>query len=234
MKTILPQINFTEVPRSMSVTYTAALPVRDQTVLFLSGLLQVERARRGTGTRMLSPFNKAVLVLRWFLDASRVWQLATGNQISKSTTYDYLHEGIAVLAARAPALESALLAAKMAGHSHISIDGTLIETDRCRTPGSHHRSGSLVVGQTRQPRREHPGHHRTRRLATVDLRRASRPRPQPTALRAPRTPPCPGTWTAESLPELGDLGYEGVADTITNAIKKPQGGELTEEQKSHN
>jgi len=34
----------------------------------------------------------------------------------------------------APALESALLAAKMAGHSHISIDGTLIETDRCRTP----------------------------------------------------------------------------------------------------
>jgi hypothetical protein len=30
-----------------------------------------------TGTRALSPFNQAVLVLRWFLDATRVTQLAT-------------------------------------------------------------------------------------------------------------------------------------------------------------
>jgi hypothetical protein len=37
-----------------------------------------------------------------------------------------------VLAARAPKLESVLLAAKTAGHDHIRIDGTLIETDRCR------------------------------------------------------------------------------------------------------
>jgi hypothetical protein len=31
-------------------------------------------------------------------------QLAVGNGISKSTAYTYLHEGIAVLAARAPSL----------------------------------------------------------------------------------------------------------------------------------
>jgi hypothetical protein len=48
---------------------------------------------------------------------------------------DYLHEGITVLAARAPELESVLLAAKIADHGHLSIDGTLIETGRCRTPG---------------------------------------------------------------------------------------------------
>lgn len=121
----------------MSVTYTAALPVRDQTVLYLSSLLRAERLRRGTraDTRSLSPFNQAVLVLRWFLDATRVAQLATDNTISTSTAYDYLHEGIDVLADRAPRLESALLAAKIAGHAHISIDGTLIETDRCRIPG---------------------------------------------------------------------------------------------------
>ncbi|BCB78426.1 hypothetical protein GCM10022251_29940 [Phytohabitans flavus] len=34
----------------MSITYTATLPVRDQTVFYLSGLLHAERARRGTRT----------------------------------------------------------------------------------------------------------------------------------------------------------------------------------------
>jgi hypothetical protein len=32
----------------MSVTYTAVLPARDETVEFLSGLLDAERTRRGT------------------------------------------------------------------------------------------------------------------------------------------------------------------------------------------
>jgi hypothetical protein len=51
--------------------------------------------------------------------------LATDNAIGKSTAYDYLHEGIDALAARAPKLESALLAAKMAGHPHVNIDGLI-------------------------------------------------------------------------------------------------------------
>ncbi len=42
------------------------------------------------------------------------------------------------------------------------------------------------------------------------------------------------TWIAENRPALGDLGYEGDADTIRVAFKKPQGGQLTEEQKTHN
>jgi hypothetical protein len=33
---------------------------------------------------------------------------------------------------------------------------------------------------------------------------------------------------------LGDLGYEGEADTVTVAVKKPQGGELTDDQKTCN
>jgi hypothetical protein len=53
----------------MSVTYTATLPVRDQTVLYLSSLLHAERVRRGTrtGSRVPTPFTQSVLVLRWFL-----------------------------------------------------------------------------------------------------------------------------------------------------------------------
>jgi hypothetical protein len=117
----------------MSVTYTATLTVREETVLFVSRLLHAERSRRGTrtGSRALSCFKQAILVIRWFLDGTRVSQLAIDNAIGKSTVYDYLHEGIGVLAAHAPSLE----AAKMAGYSHVNIDGTVIETDRCRTPG---------------------------------------------------------------------------------------------------
>jgi hypothetical protein len=121
----------------MSVTYTAVLPAHEETVLFVSGLLHAERRRLGTraGTRSLGCFKQAILVLRWLLDGTRVAQLAVDNQISRSTGYAYLHEGITVLAAQAPGLQSALLAAKMAGYAHVTIDGTLIETDRCRTPG---------------------------------------------------------------------------------------------------
>jgi hypothetical protein len=79
-------------------------------------------------------FQHAVLVLRWFLDTTRVAQSATDNQISTSTACSYPREAIGVLARRTPKLESAVLAAKIAGHGHISIDSTLIETDRCRTP----------------------------------------------------------------------------------------------------
>ena len=43
--------------------------------------------------------------------------------------------GIDVLAARRPSLRSALLAAKAAEHSHVNLDGTLIETDRVAAPG---------------------------------------------------------------------------------------------------
>jgi hypothetical protein len=98
----------------MSVTYAAVLPVRDETVDFLAGLLAAERLRPGTraDTRALSVRDQAVLVLRWFLDGTRMSQLSRDNAIGKSTGYDYLHEGIDVLTARAPSLHGALLAAK--------------------------------------------------------------------------------------------------------------------------
>jgi hypothetical protein len=53
-----------------------------------------------------------------------------------------------VLAAYAPNLHSVLLAAKMAGYAHVNIDGTLIETDRCRSPGPTPGGGFVVVGKT--------------------------------------------------------------------------------------
>ena len=58
---------------SSSVTYTAVLDMRRETVLFVSGLLHTERRRR---RRSLGCFAQAVLVIRWFIDGARV-----GNRI---------------------------------------------------------------------------------------------------------------------------------------------------------
>jgi hypothetical protein len=86
------------------VTYTAVLPVAEETVHFVSGLLAAERRRRGTRgrRRALGCYRQAVLLLRWFLDGTRLAQLAADNRIGRSTAYRYLHEGITVLADRAP------------------------------------------------------------------------------------------------------------------------------------
>jgi hypothetical protein len=221
----------------MSVTYTATLPVREHTVLFLSGLLHAERQRLGTraGTRSLGCFKQAVLVLRWLLDATKVKQLALDNTISVSTGYAYLHEGITVLAAQAPALPSALLAAKMAGYAHVTIDGTLIETDRCRTPGptpgvdlwwsgKHDNHGGNVQVITApdgwplwtspvRPGREHD---------TTALREHG------------EILPLLAAGSDNDLRVLGDLGYEGEAATITVAFKKPKNRACTDVQQQFN
>jgi hypothetical protein len=60
------------------VGYTAVLSVPEETVLFVSGLLAVERRRRGTRgrRRAVGCYRQAVLVLLWFLDGTRLVQLA--------------------------------------------------------------------------------------------------------------------------------------------------------------
>src|SRR4051795_5109070 len=52
--------------------------------------------------------------------------------VSLATGYRYLHEGIDVLAAQAPDLQEALAAGAAAGWTHVTFDGTLVRTDRCR------------------------------------------------------------------------------------------------------
>lgn len=220
----------------MSITYTATLGVRDDTVFFLSGLLHAEQQRRGTRRkrRALSCFKQAVLVLRWLLDGTRMKQLARDNGISRSTGYDYVHEGINVLAAQAPGLHGALLAAKAAGYDYVLLDGTLIETDRIATPGptagvdlwwsaKHKNHGGNVQVLTApdgwplwtspvRPGREHD---------TTCLRTHPDLLDTLAAIRA-------------DLRTLADLGYEGEADTVAVAFKTPANGRLTDIQQQFN
>ena len=220
----------------MSVTYTAVLPVRDQTVDFLAGLLSAARVRLGTraGTRCLSCRDQAILVLRWFCDAIRMRQLARDNSISKSTCYDYLHEGIDVLAAQAPSLHHALLAAKAAGYSHVIIDGTLIETDRVAAPGptpgvdlwwsgKHHTHGGNV--QVVSVPDGWP-------IWTSDVRPGREH--DTTAVRVHEQILPTLAEALGDLRALGDLGYEGESDTITVGFKKPKDAQLDSDQQQFN
>jgi DDE superfamily endonuclease len=116
------------------ITYSATLDVPADTVAQLVELLVAERRRRSTGigARAASCFDQAVLVLRWFREDTGMPVLARDAGVSTATGYRYLHEGIDVLAAQAPELHQVLQAGRAAGWSHVTLDGTLIATDRCR------------------------------------------------------------------------------------------------------
>jgi hypothetical protein len=228
------------------VTYTAVLPIGESCVVRLADLLDQERRHRRTraGRRVLSVRAQAVLVLRWFLDATRVCQLALDNQLSSSTAYRYLHEGIDVLAAQAPGLHGALLAARLAGHTHVGLDGTQVRTDRSKAAGPtradtasrrqmvdlwwsgkhHHHGGNVQVitapdGWPLWVSDVRPGRHHDVTCARVDTEVF-------TAVAA---------WTDDTHVVLADLGYEGENTRLTCPIKKPaKPARLTVDQRTTN
>jgi DDE superfamily endonuclease len=219
------------------VTFASVLEARRETVDFLARLLYLRRCALGTrsGTRALGPFKQAVFALRWFLDNTRVRQLAADNAISTSTAYDYLHEAIDVLAACAPCVHDALLAAKAAGATHLNLDGTLIHTDRVamRGPngadlwwsGKHkHHGGNIQV-------LSYPDGF----PCWVSDVRPGREHDTTCAKKAEDLLPALELYDAEyQMPTLTDLGYISLSPAIRHPHKKPKGAELTETQTIYN
>jgi hypothetical protein len=227
------------------VTYTGVLPIGEHTAVYLAQLLAGERRERRTrrGRRALSPWRQAVLVLRWFLDGTRVAQLAVDNQISLSTGYRYLHEGIDVLAAAAPGLHGALLAAKLAGHTHVGLDGTLIRTDRSKTAGPAVTADGRVVDLWWSGKHHHHGGNVQVVTAPdgwplwVSDVRPGREHDVTCARTHPDLLPALDVWTDEQHAALADLGYEGESDRLVCPVKKPSnisGASLTIDQRTVN
>jgi hypothetical protein len=219
------------------ITFTCALEARRETVYFLAKLIHEHCERTGTrrGTRVLSPFRHAVLALRWFLDATRVRQLAADNHIGKSTCYDRLHEAIDLLAALTPDVYEAILAAKAAGGTHLNLDGTLIHTDRVAMKGPN---GADLWWSGKH--RHHGGNIQVLSDPTGFPIRVSDVRPgrehDTTCARS-----APGLLAAlaacedeDRIPTLTDLGYLNLSPAIRHPFKKPKGGELTEAQTTYN
>jgi hypothetical protein len=219
-----------------SITYTAVLDVRRATAEHLAKLLRGHREQLGTrkGTRALGVFRQAVLVLRWFVDGTRLVQLARDNGISVPTAYRYLHEGLTVLADHAPDLSTALERAGAAGYTHLNLDGTVIRTDRVAAGGpngadlwwlgkhKHHGGNVQVIAAPDgwpiwvspvRPGREHDTTC-ARAHGLVDaLNRLA---------------------AILGVPTLTDLGYENAGPGFRHPVKKPKGGELAERDKAFN
>ena len=103
------------------------LDVPRELVRHLARLLAAERRTLGTrkGTRALTCFYQALLVLIWFRKQEDATLLGAGFGISRATAYRYLAEGIAVLAARRPDLHEALQRAAGDGWALVILDGKL-------------------------------------------------------------------------------------------------------------
>ncbi|WP_345384940.1 transposase family protein [Pseudonocardia yuanmonensis] len=213
------------------------LPIRASTLRFLTGLLAAERTRRRTraGRRALDPAGQAVLVLRWFYEATRLTQLALDHGIGLSTAYRYLHEAIDVLAAAAPGLHEVLHAARAAGHTHLGLDGTVVRIDRVRRPGPnpgvhlwwsgkhHHHGGNIQVltapdGWPLWTSPVRPGRERD-----VTCARAHH-LPQQLA----------AGWNDPTHVVLADLGYEGEPTAFVVPHKNHRGRGLSDDQRTHN
>ncbi|MFD7705258.1 transposase family protein [Streptomyces caelestis] len=218
------------------MTYTAVLDVSRTTAEFLARLLQQHHGRLGTrnNTRTLGPFKQAVLILRWFVDGTRVTQLARDNGVSTPTSYRYLHEGLTVLADHALDLATALERAVVAGYTHRNLDGTAIRTDRVAAPGpngidlwwsgkhKHHGGNVQVISAPDgwpiwispvRPGREHDT-TRARAHGLVDaLNRLA---------------------ATLGIPTLTDLGYENTGGNFRYPVKKPRGSELAEHREAFN
>ena len=217
------------------ITYSATLDVPEATAVLLTDLLIAERRRRGTGigARAASARAQAILVLRWFRQDADMPALARATGISPATGYRYLHEGIDVLAARAPDLHSALEQGTAAGWSHVVLDGTLIRTDRCRVrnpesghdlwySGKHRAHGGniqLVCDPAGFP------------VAVSDVQPGSMH-----DLTAARELVLPALYphAARGLPVLADKGYTGAGIGVHVPIKHQPDGPLHADNRCYN
>lgn len=118
------------------ITYRATLDVPANTVHAVSRWLSAHRQAHDARPwqRAATPYVQAVMVLRWFKDATDPRILARDARVSAATAYRYLHEGIDVIAAHAPELPDVLAQGLAQGCGFVCLDGTLIASTRSSAP----------------------------------------------------------------------------------------------------
>ncbi|MGH3504592.1 MAG: transposase family protein [Nocardioidaceae bacterium] len=196
------------------IAYRATLDVPGDTLVVVSRWLAAHRKMHDARPwqRAATPFAQALLVLRWFKDATDVRILARDAGIGIATAYRYVHEGIDVIAAQAPGLSEVLARGLADGWEFVCLDGTLVPCVRSATPsetghdvwysGKHHRHGGNIQvlaspgGYPEWTSEVEPG-------STHDI----------TAARAHALPALYPA-AAAGLPTLADKGYTGAGSGI--------------------
>jgi hypothetical protein len=212
------------------IAYIAMLDVPRELVRYVARLLAAERRALGTrrGTRALTCFYQALLVLVWFRKAEDTTMLGAGFGVSRATAYRYVAEGIAVLAARSPGLHEALQQAADEGWAFVILDGKLFDCDRLTETttsvkgvaidawysGKHRDFGANVQAVMRPDglpiwtSDAMPGHfHDLTCAQTLGVTAAL-------------------NWAAAELglPTLADAGYDGAGHGIKTPTRQPTDG----------
>jgi hypothetical protein len=212
------------------IAYRAMLDVPRELVHHVAGLLRADRRRRGTrrGTRALTCWNHALLVLVWYRKREDLTLLAAGFGVSRATAYRYRDEVTTLLAGTAPDLHDALRRVAEDGWSHVILDGKVFTTDRCA------QTTTSVKGKTIDA--WYSGKHR-------DFGGNIQAIMRPDGLPIWTAPVSPGHlhdltvahdhdvlaalyWAASqlNLPTLADSGYEGAGHGVHTPIKQPADG----------
>lgn len=211
------------------IPHRATLDVSRELAQYLARLLWAERRLRGTpkGSRALTCFWQAVMVLRWFRGERDITKLGRDHKISRATAYRYVDEVVGVLAAQAPDLHQVLERARRDGHAYVIMDGTLVPADRCAEQMISVK-GEPIDAWYSGKAHTHAG----------NVQALSAPNGLPlwvsdvepgsvhdlTAARAHLLGALYAA-AANGLPTLADNGYDGAGIGILTPIKTPAGGQ---------
>ena len=198
----------------------------------LAKLLSAERRARGTrtGTRLLTCFKQAVMVLAWFRTQGDVEVVGAGFGLSRATAYRYRDEGVTALAQQTPDLHEALHEVAEQGWSHVVLDGKMFRSDRCAATTTSTKGKTINSWYS--------GKHR---VPGGNVQAVMRPDGLPIWL----SEVAPGhlhdltvarqagvtgalNWSTSQLDlsALADSGYEGAGHGIKVPIRAPSGGQI--------
>src|SRR5437764_1381012 len=94
-------------PGASLLSYPAAIPLSNRTLVELADLLRHQRHQRRSRWRRLGPGRQALLVLAHLRNGDTYARLAAGFAVALSTAWRYVREAVDLLAARADDVNTA-------------------------------------------------------------------------------------------------------------------------------
>lgn len=220
----------TTAERLHVIAHRATLDVSRALIHHVARSLRDERRRVGTpkGSRALTPFWQAVLILRWFRGEHDIPKLGRDHRVSRATAYRYIAEGIDILAAQAPNLHEALNRAQADGLAYVILDGTLIPIDRCAEQTVSVK-GEPIDAWYSGKAHQHAGNLQA--LSAPDGLPLWIAEVEPGSvhdLTAARTHVLGALYAAAAagLPTLADSGYDGAGIGVHTPIRQPEGNQI--------
>ncbi|WP_055480807.1 IS5/IS1182 family transposase [Sphaerimonospora mesophila] len=191
------------------LSYPAAIPLSNHTLIRLADLIRAHRAERRSRWRRLMPGRQALLVLAHLRNGDTYARLASGFSISITTAWRYVRESTDLLAALADDVQAA--AVRAARLAYAILDGTLIPIDRLADQkpyysGKHKRHGvnvQVVADPAGRPVWASP----VLPGAVHDLTAA-------------RTVGLIDALTSNNVMTFADKGYQGAGGTIRTPFKR--------------